>query len=101
MGGQLRTLIGAISDDPSRKISELPLLADAERHQLLVEWQDAEMEISRESTFLNLFARQVRNGPDRVALMFEGESLTYGELDRKASRLASHLRKLGISPAPA
>lgn len=44
------------------------------------------------------FFRSVDGGPERVALVFGGQSMTYGELEARASRLARHLRAVGVGP---
>ena len=98
MAGQLTTLLGAIVEQPAARLSELPLLDAAERQALLVEWNDTRGGEAGTATLHDLFAAQVRRAPEAPAVLFAGESLTYGELDLAARRVASGLFELGIRP---
>jgi amino acid adenylation domain-containing protein/non-ribosomal peptide synthase protein (TIGR01720 family) len=83
--------------DPGRRIlSDVSLLTEAERQQLLVEWNDtASNEVDHSLT--RIFERQARRTPDSVALSYTGEHLSYVELERRANRLARFLRDRGVS----
>ncbi|HEV7518165.1 MAG TPA: amino acid adenylation domain-containing protein, partial [Thermoanaerobaculia bacterium] len=92
-------LLTAAAAAPERRLSELPLLSEAERHQAWAEWNDTVDEPARAERCLHeLFADQVAAAPERAALFFAGEALTYGELDRRADRLAGYLRRHGAGP---
>jgi amino acid adenylation domain-containing protein len=91
-------LLTAALAAPELMASELPLLTAAERHQLLAEWNDAVVALPRGILLHGLFAAQVACTPDAPAATFEGETLTYTELDVRADRLARHLRGLGCGP---
>jgi amino acid adenylation domain-containing protein len=96
--GHLDRLLAGIVEDPGRRLSELPLLAHAERSQVVVEWNDTDVAWSGEATLHDLVEAQVRRSPEAVAVVFDGHSLSYAELDRRASRLAGRLRGLGVGP---
>ena len=100
MGGHLQTLLEAIVADAGQSIARLPLLTETERQQLLIEWNtdQAEDEDGKYMFVHQLFEVQVRRMPDAVAVVFEDEQLTYGELDRRANQLAHHLQALGVGP---
>ncbi len=98
MLGHLRVLLEGIVADPDRPISALPILTEPERHQLLVEWNDTKREYPKDKCIHELFEEQVKRTPDAAAVVFEGEQLTYRELNAKANRLAYHLRKQGVGP---
>jgi len=83
--------------EPDFELGALSLLSDAGRHQLLCEWNDTR-EPRSETCVPDLFAATARRAPDTTAIVFEGRSLTYRELDRRANRLARHLRGMGIGP---
>ncbi|MBI3847817.1 MAG: amino acid adenylation domain-containing protein, partial [Planctomycetes bacterium] len=83
---------------PSAKVSRLPILSDAERRKILVEWNDTTREFPSEASLHALFEAQVDRTPDAIALVFEHTSLTYRELDRRANRLAHRLHALGVGP---
>ncbi len=73
-------------------------LTAAERHRLLVEWNGTAAAYPRDSSIDQLFERQVRLTPNAIALIFGREELTYGDLNRRANRLANYLRKMGVGP---
>ncbi|HVR97666.1 MAG TPA: amino acid adenylation domain-containing protein, partial [Thermoanaerobaculia bacterium] len=84
---------------PERPLRELSLLAGEERHQLLVEWNDTARESPGEGVCLHdLFREQAARMPDAMAVVFEEEQLTFGDLDRRSERLACRLRRLGVGP---
>ncbi|HVR96498.1 MAG TPA: amino acid adenylation domain-containing protein, partial [Thermoanaerobaculia bacterium] len=93
----LQTLLAGAAADPDRRLSELPLLAEAERWQLLGEWNDTAEPVPP-ACFHEVWAERAALWPDAVAAACGDERLTYGELDRRANRLAHHLRGLGIGP---
>ncbi len=95
MGRHLRTLLESIVADPSARISDLPLLTEAERRQLLFEWNDTRAEYQQDVCAHQLFEAQVEAKPDAVAVIFEDERLSYRELNARANKLAHHLRGLG------
>ena len=96
--GHYRTLLEGIVSDADRRVSELPLLSDAERHRLVVEWNATAADYPRDKCVHELFAEQAARTPDAVAVVFEDAQLSYGELDRRANQLAHHLRDLGAGP---
>ena len=98
MLGHLHTLLKGIVEDPDRHLSELPLLDEAERHQLLFDWNETAIEYPRDRCVHELFEEQVERTPDAVAVVFEEQQLTYRELNRRANQLAHHLRALGVGP---
>jgi amino acid adenylation domain-containing protein len=93
----LVTLLGGLASDPTRRVSELPLLDAAERHQVTLGWS-AELPAEEPALLHRRFAAQAAAAPSAPALVSEGRTLTYGELDRGANRLAHHLRRLGVGP---
>jgi len=98
MAWHFQTLLEGAVVDPEQRISNLPLLTEAERWQLLVEWNDTRTGPSEDSCVHELFEAQVERTPDVVAVVFKDQYLTYGELDRRANQLAHHLRKLDVGP---
>ena len=98
MVGHWQTLLEGVVVDPTRHLSELPLLTEKERHQFLVEWNATQGAYPQDQCIHQLFEAQVERTPDTVAVVFEGEQLTYRELNDKANQLAHHLQKLGVGP---
>jgi amino acid adenylation domain-containing protein/non-ribosomal peptide synthase protein (TIGR01720 family) len=99
MAQQFQTLLAAIVQNPHQRLSELSLLNPAERHQLLVEWNDTAADYPLDRSYHELFAEQVARGPERVAVVTaDGTRLTYEQLDQQANQLAHYLRGLGVGP---
>ncbi len=98
MIGHLRVLLEGMLAAPESAPGDLPLLTPAEREQILVAWNDTRTDYPRETPVHRLFEAQAAQTPDAVALSFEGTTLTYAELNRRANRLARHLRELGVGP---
>ncbi len=98
MLGHLETLLEAVAADPQVRLSELPLLTESERHQVLVSWNQTTRPFPGESSVPELFEQQVELRPDAVALSGGGRQLSYRELNEQANRLAHHLRGLGVGP---
>ncbi len=96
--GQWLRLLEAAAADPDRRLSDLPWLAAAERHQLLVEWNDTQRPVPGDLRLDALLTVAAARWPDHVALTFEENRMTYRELAARAERLASHLRALGVGP---
>ncbi|MEG3972562.1 amino acid adenylation domain-containing protein, partial [Microcoleus sp. T2B6] len=96
MTGHFQTLLEAIAANPKQAISKLPLLTEQERHQLLVEWNNTEIEYPQDKCIHQLFEEQVERSPDAVAVVFEEEQLTYRELNARANQLAHYLRAKGV-----
>jgi amino acid adenylation domain-containing protein len=70
----------------------------AERHQLLVEWNDTQTDTPTDKCIHHLFEEQVERFPDNIAAVFGEEQLTYRELNQRANQLAHHLQTLGVGP---
>jgi amino acid adenylation domain-containing protein len=98
MAAHFQTLLQGIVANPDQRLSRLPLLTEAERHQLLVEWNDTAVDYPRDRCVHHLFELQAERTPNATAIVFENECLTYGELNRRANQLAHHLAKLGVGP---
>ncbi|MBD2525708.1 non-ribosomal peptide synthetase [Nostoc sp. FACHB-133] len=76
----------------------LTLVTEAERHQLLVEWNNTLVDYPRDKCIHQLFEAQVELTPDAVAVVFEDKQLTYSQLNTRANQLARYLQKLGVKP---
>jgi non-ribosomal peptide synthetase component F len=98
MAGHFTTLLVAAAAGPDQRLSDLPLLTDAERQQLLVEWNRTAVDYPKDRCAHELFERQVELTPDATAVAFEERQLSYRELNERANRLARHLRGLGVGP---
>ncbi|HVR09334.1 MAG TPA: amino acid adenylation domain-containing protein, partial [Thermoanaerobaculia bacterium] len=114
MLGHLCTLLAAAAEDPGQPLASLPLLSPAERHQAQREWNATAVEDgpqaggeaghggagagTAEPAIQALFEEQAGRTPDAVALVAGERALSYGELERRANRLARRLRRLDLRP---
>ncbi|WP_338270568.1 non-ribosomal peptide synthetase, partial [Corallococcus caeni] len=94
----LRVLLEAIVLDAGQQVSALPLMEEAERRQVLVDWNATATDFPRDATLHGLIEAQVERTPDAVALEFEGRTLTYRKLDARANQLAHALIAQGVGP---
>ncbi len=91
----LAILVQGIAADPDASLAALPLLAPAERFQVLVEWNDA-AEPAGSRGLLQLCTARAEKTPEAIAISYNGHGVTYRELISRANRLARHLVDLGI-----
>ena len=97
MGDRLVRLLEAAVASSDRAIGKLDILAPEERRTILEDWNDTSRAVAA-TTLPELFAAQAARTPDAVAVVFEDQSLSYGELDRRANQLAHRLIELGVGP---
>jgi amino acid adenylation domain-containing protein len=98
MMGHYQNLLAAVAADPDQPLSDLPLLTEAERRQILVEWNRTEFDYPKDRFLHELIEDQATRAPEAVAVVFENRRLTYRELNAKANQVARHLQKLGVGP---
>jgi len=98
MFGHLQTLLQSILADPGRRLSELQLLPERERLQLVVDWNETSRDYPRDKCLHELFEEQVERTPDGVAVVFGSEQVSYRELNFRANQLARYLRAGGVGP---
>jgi len=97
LGGHLGAVLAGIAADPDRPLAALPLLTAAERHQLLVGWNDTGRDVAR-LPFPVLVEAQARRTPDAPALLAGEQAVSYAELNARANRLARVLVGRGAGP---
>ncbi|HYU33714.1 MAG TPA: amino acid adenylation domain-containing protein [Thermoanaerobaculia bacterium] len=99
MAGHFQVLLAAVLESAGAlPAADLPLLAAAEREQVLVAWNDTGAPVGGELCLHELLAPRVAEAPQAVALVDGGREMSYGELAAEARRLAHHLRSLGVGP---
>ncbi|MEN6546648.1 MAG: amino acid adenylation domain-containing protein, partial [Armatimonadia bacterium] len=91
-------LLAGIAQDPERRVSELPLLTPAERHQLLVEFNATDHAYPAHLGVHDLFREQAQRTPRAAAASCGDDTLTYEELDQRSEALAARLVDLGVKP---
>jgi amino acid adenylation domain-containing protein len=96
--GHYEHLLLAVTENADALISDLPLLSEAERQQLLCEWNDTAVQHAPQGLVHQLIERQAALTPYVPALVFGGKQLSFLELNRRANQLAHYLRGLGVGP---
>jgi amino acid adenylation domain-containing protein len=96
MLGHFQTLLEGIVANPEQQLADLPILSEAERHQLLGEWNTTQTDYPKTQCIHQLFEAQVEQTPDAIALVFEDKHITYRELNNRSNKLAHYLQKQGV-----
>ncbi|NWE79449.1 non-ribosomal peptide synthetase [Pseudomonas yamanorum] len=94
----LTQLVDALEHAPHQALDRLPILGDAERKQLLFDFNATEVDYDLAQTLHGMFEAQVERTPDALAVKAGEQRLTYAELNQRANQLAHHLRGLGVQP---
>ncbi|WP_164003052.1 non-ribosomal peptide synthetase, partial [Pyxidicoccus caerfyrddinensis] len=97
MLAHLQVLLEAAVAHPDTHLSSLPLLTEAERRRVLLDWNDTDAQLQDTSAHA-LIEAQARRTPDAPAVRMGERSLTYRQLDERSNQLAHHLRSLGVGP---
>ncbi|HEV2150064.1 MAG TPA: amino acid adenylation domain-containing protein [Longimicrobiaceae bacterium] len=97
MLGHLERVLEQVAADAGARLSALVLPGEAEQEQVLRSWNRTDRSYPDTPVHV-LFAEHARRAPDAVALLHEGEAVTYRALDRRADALAARLRELGVGP---
>ncbi|BCG24566.1 pyoverdine synthetase D [Pseudomonas tohonis] len=93
-----RNLLTAMVAHPNQRLAELPMLSPSEQQANLLAWNPAPTRFPVESCLHSLFEQRAAEAPDSIALSFEGQTLAYGELNRRANRIAHRLIAEGVRP---
>src|SRR5262249_25641258 len=96
--GHYERILEGIVADPSRRIGDLPLLTERERHQVLVEWNGTHADYPRDKCLHPLIDEHAVQTQDAIAVIGAGRQLTYRELAERANQLARHLLRAGVGP---
>jgi len=94
----LQSLCEALETTPERAALSLSVVPEGERRQLIERFNGAPQEYPQADLIHELFERQADRAPDAIAVSYEGRSLTYGELNERANRLAHYLIAQGVGP---
>ncbi|PPA87727.1 non-ribosomal peptide synthetase [Brevibacillus laterosporus] len=90
-------LLSQVIKNPERRLSEYEYLSEAERNQLLVEWNPV-AKYATDICLHEMFEKECKISPDRIALTFEDEELTYRQLNERANQVAHCLHTMGVNP---
>ena len=97
MIGHLQVLLEAVVANPGGCVSRLPLLKSFEKQQLLRDWNNTAATFPFDCVH-RLFEAHAGRCPERIAIVFESQQITYGQLNSRANALAHQLRSLGVGP---
>src|SRR5688572_17805260 len=90
-----RNLATAVVDDPERQISQTSFLDEAERRQILEEWNCTQVDLPSQETIGSRLEERARLAPDSIAVEFENLHLTFKGLNLSANRFAHYLKSIG------
>ncbi|MGW2572929.1 amino acid adenylation domain-containing protein [Streptomyces sp. NPDC001537] len=96
LAARLVLILEAVAAEPDQRITDIDVLSERERHQVLVEWNHTER--FEQPPLPDVFEAQVEAAPDNIAVEYEDHSLTYAELNARANQLAWYLISRGIGP---
>ncbi|MGZ5560735.1 MAG: amino acid adenylation domain-containing protein, partial [Methylobacter sp.] len=91
-------LLSEIAQSPNERYERRNFLTEAEQQQILIDWNSTETDYPKDRYIHQLFETQAEQTPDALALAFEGQTLTYAELNAKANQLAHYLIGQGVGP---
>jgi amino acid adenylation domain-containing protein len=91
-----KNLLSGIVANPDQPIANLPLLIEAEQHQIFVEWNNTQAIYPHDKCIHQLFEKQAKQHPESVAIIFGNDQLTYQELNDRSNQLAHLLQKFGV-----
>ncbi len=95
--GHYQVLLEGIVEDADRRLSDLPLLSQAERRQLQA-WNDTQAPFSEHACLHQLFEAQAARTPEAIAAVYEDQQLSYRELSQRSNQVAHALGALGVRP---
>lgn len=95
MAGHLKTLLGGIAEAPERLLSQLPMLTQSELDEQLT-WNQTSIDYDKSSSVPEMIAEVAARYPDRVAMRFNGQNTTYGDLALRVHELAQQLQLHGV-----
>ena len=87
-----------IADSTDTRIAALPLMTVPQRQQVIVDFNATEMDWPTDATLASEFSRQAAETPDKVAVVFEEESLTYRQVESRSNQIARYLKSQDIGP---
>ncbi|MFN6010474.1 MAG: non-ribosomal peptide synthetase [Microcystis sp.] len=96
--GHFQTLLEGIVANPEARVSQLPLLTEFEKNQLLIDGHNPQVDYPVTKCLHQLFEEQVKRTPESVAVVYSDQQLTYNELNNRANQLAHYLQSLGVKP---
>jgi aspartate racemase len=98
MAGHFQTLLAGLVTNPDQPVATSPLLTEAERQQIVLEWNKTKVDYPHTESLVQLLETQVERSPEATAFIYAGQTLSYRELNARANQMAHYLQKLGVGP---
>ena len=98
LAARLTRLARSFAADPREQLGRQSLLSDAERRDVLVDWNATQLALDPSDSIDGAVRRHAEAHPDRVAVAAQGVELTWRELDARIDSLAAELRRRGVGP---
>ncbi|HEX3045916.1 MAG TPA: amino acid adenylation domain-containing protein, partial [Bacillota bacterium] len=98
LSGHFLNILQTITATPETKIAALEMMSAAEKSQILGDFNHTQTPYPESQTIHQLFERQVSQTPDKIAVVFSDQQLTYMELNQRANQVANYLRTQGVQP---
>jgi amino acid adenylation domain-containing protein len=98
MSGHFKKLLANIAANPNQPVSQLELMTRQERHQVVVEWNQAKSDYPRDMCLHEVFEQQAERTPEAVAVIFQDWQISYAELNQQANQLAHYLQSKAVGP---
>ena len=98
MIGHLQNLLHGFVANPAASLFELSLLTETEQQQMIVDWNETTTAYPPQQHLHEFFEAQAVRAPDAVAIVFEEQQISYGELNARANQLAHYLQGCGVGP---
>ncbi len=90
------TFLEGIANDPQSRIADLHVMSVPQRQQVIADWNATELDYPVEALLHTEFSRQASETPDETAVVFEGQSLTYAEVESRSNQIARYLQSQGV-----
>ncbi len=97
MAGHFENLLAAIAANPDHSLASMPMLGEGERRQLLHGWNETR-DFPLSVCIHQLFEEQAKRVPQNVALVCDGQAMSYAELNARSNQLARYLSRMGVAP---
>lgn len=98
LSNQFHQLLESVINYPEAPIAKLEILSDRQREQLLIEFNQTQINYPQDQLIYHLFETKAYSIPNDVAVVFEDQQITYRELNAKGNKVAHYLRRLGVGP---
>jgi amino acid adenylation domain-containing protein len=98
IAGYYMNALRLVAEDPSASYKDQVLCTEAEKTQILLEWNNTRVVYDQVPGVAQLVQHQAEKGPGRLALSGHGRQLTFGQLNERANQIAHYLRHCGVGP---